>query len=1105
MIPGLTGSLLSHDALERIVPGVMHGLLDEAGQAAARRAIRAWHVTIRSEVGPAAGPRTVFDRIAAPLFANLGFEVLPYAPIAAAQPGDRSGLVHAVLHRAGSPVAALVATAWGRDPSGAWRDAVRLGLACGVRWCFAATGPALRIVDARRTYSRRFVQFDLEPALDDERAFASFWGLLRADAMSGQGSPLLERAVEISEQHRAGVRDSLQEGVHEALGHLVHAFAAARPRKTVTLDEPLIVVYRILFLLFAEARGLVPRWHPVYRDAYTIESLRGAVEMLPRPRGLWETLQAIARLAHRGCRAGTLRVPPFNGRLFSPADAPLADTLPLDDAGVRRALLALTTRPGAGGRERIAYGDLGVEQLGGVYERLLDLAVESPAQSPALVRTDRRKATGSFYTPRSLTEYLVRRTLGPLVRDATQEAILSLRVLDPAMGSGAFLVAACRYLASAYESALLRDGDASSDDLSEQDRAGFRRTVAARCLYGVDINPMAVQLGRLSLWLATLAADRPLGFLDHRLRCGDSLVGASLDDLRRTPDTKGDARRRRAWLPLFEDADSMVESAMRRAVDVRVMVATRPDETVADVRGKERALADLVGDESGPARWKRVADLWCSTWFGGPDVIRSAPKAFPAVADVAFGRAGTLAGGAAEAALGRAEAVARTRRFFHWAFEFPEIFYDAAGTALSRPGFDAIVGNPPWEMVRADRGSDQARSRARSAASCLLDFVRAAGVYACHGDAHVNLYQLFLERALSLLRHGGRLGFVLPAGFAIDHGAAALRRAVLDRTQVDGWTLLENRDGVFPIHRGLKFLLLTTTSGMATKSVPCRAGVRRPEALDEVPDTGVDSASLPVNRALLERIGGSHLVVPELRAAEDIAIVADLVYRIPTLEDRDGWHVRFGRELNATEDRRHFVASGEGLRVIEGKQVGPFSVDLGASRFRLPARVAPRLLDPSSTYERSRLAYRDVASATNRLTLIAAVLPRGVVTTHTLFCLKDPLDLPAQHFLCAMLNSFVANYLVRMRVSNHVTVAIVGRLPVPKPARGSPEFRLVAALGRRLARAPSDVRAAARLQATAARVYGLGRDQFAHVLDTFPLVPRPLRDDAMRVFCDIVS
>src|SRR6185436_6824706 len=161
-----------------------------------------------------------------------------------------------------------------------------------------------------------------------------------------------------------------------------------------------------------------------------------------QPAGVWETLQAIARLAHRGCRAGTLRVPPFNGRLFSPAHAPLADCLPLDDGAVRQALLALTTRPSPTGRVPIAYADLGVEQLGGVYERILDFEPAAPdgdIRRLTLVRAERRKTSGSYYTPRTLTELLVRRTLTPLVKDASPDDILSLRVLDPAMGSGAFL------------------------------------------------------------------------------------------------------------------------------------------------------------------------------------------------------------------------------------------------------------------------------------------------------------------------------------------------------------------------------------------------------------------------------------------------------------------------------------------------------------------------------------------------------------------------------------------------------------------------------------------------------------------------------------------
>src|SRR5262249_6712220 len=188
------------------------------------------------------------------------------------------------------------------------------------------------------------------------------------------------------------------------------------------LAEALTVVYRILFLLFAEARGLVPDWHPVYRDSYTIESLRPQVESGGSDAGLWQSLQAIARLAHRGCRAGTLTVVPFNGRLFSPSGAPLAESMTIDDRIARDVLLAVTTDRAGDRRARISYADLGVEQLGAVYERVLDAA--GPKEGT-------RKSTGTFYTPRSITEYLVRRTLAPLVRGRPPESILAIRVLDP--------------------------------------------------------------------------------------------------------------------------------------------------------------------------------------------------------------------------------------------------------------------------------------------------------------------------------------------------------------------------------------------------------------------------------------------------------------------------------------------------------------------------------------------------------------------------------------------------------------------------------------------------------------------------------------------------
>jgi hypothetical protein len=158
-----------------------------------------------------------------------------------------------------------------------------------------------------------------------------------------------------------------------------------------------------------------------------------------------------------------------------------------------------------------------------------------------------------------------------------------------------------------------------------------------------------------------------------------------------------------------------------------------------------------------------------------------------------------------------------------------------------------------------------------------------------------------------------------------------------------------------------------------------------------------------------------------------------------------------------------------------------------------------RLL-PGAPYRHPRLAYRDVAAATNRLTLIAAVLPAGVVTTHTLFCLKTPLDDDAQQFLCGMFNSFIANYLIRLRVSTHVTVTVIDRLPVPRPSRVDPAFREMAALARQLSTAPDEVAAAADHQALAARIYGVTAKEFEHVLGTFPLVDIAVREAAMAAF-----
>ena len=1144
MLPGFGGHLVSEFFIESRLTAGPDGTrgargsesFDAAGADHVRRRLVQWRRQCRS-LGPASSVRALLEVGAAPLVEALGFD----RPSAIEQI-ERTIVVASVGVE--SQIVVLLVAPWAERLDPLWRPAVIHASRRAAAWCLIFNGTHLRSIYAARPYARRYFEFDVDLAIDDDRAFSAFWWLNRAERFSSshRGRPRprnqpvapfqplppsaafepLESIVDASERHASGVCRSLRDGVLAAstdvLGALIgRGVLDTRGQRFAQgpqgpFEQALTIVYRLLFLLFAEARNLVPLWHPIYRQSYSIEALRAAAE---RPRGscgLWDALRAIARLAHAGCRAGDLRVTPFNGRLFAPSRTPLAERRNLDDAAARRAVLALSTRsaPDRAGRERIAYRDLGVEQLGAVYETLLDYEPRvTPAPSPR--RRDSRpgvalepgsgvrKATGTFYTPQPIAEYLIRRTIGPLVQDAAPDRILDLRIVDPAMGSGAFLVAACRYLTAAYETALIKHGGYHGSDFGEPERAAIRRTIAERCLYGVDLNPMAVQLARLSIWLATLAADRPLTFLDHRLQVGDSLLGARLSHVRQPPVAR--MRRRTpdpSSLPLFDDAE--VLRALTEAVPVRFIVESTPDDTLDQVRAKERALAGLSRRDSALSKWKRIADLWCASWFSNPSGSVPA-SAFGALSDAILTGRGALPETAAAAYLQHARTIAEMRRFFHWELEFPEVFFAPDGTRRPAGGFDAVIGNPPWDMVRADAGSADARARSRDDIAQLLRFTRDSGLYEAQSDGHANRYQLFLERAMSLTRIGGRIGLVLPSGLATDHGSSRLRSRLLNRCDVDALIGFDNQRGVFPIHRSLRFLLLTATAGSPTRTIGCRLGEHDPAALEAIGDEPADRCpafQVHVTPALLERISGDALTLPDLRCAADLAIVERAAALFPPLGSEAGWAAHFGRELNATDDREHFRDAAAGLPIIEGKQIEPFRVAVAASRHSMSDGDARRLLK-SARHDRPRLGYRDVASATNRLTLIAAILPGGCVSTHTVFCLRTPLPLQAQHFLCGVFNSFVVNYLVRLRVTTHVTTALVERLPIPRRDDGPRVFGEIAAIARVLARR-ADPAASARLQALVAALYQLSTAELEHILETFPLIPREEREAVSRQY-----
>ena len=318
--------------------------------------------------------------------------------------------------------------------------------------------------------------------------------------------------------------------------------------------------------------------------------------------------------------------------------------------------------------------------------------------------------------------------------------------------------------------------------------------MAERCLAGVDLNPIAVQLARLSLWLTTLARGKPLGFLDHRLRVGNSLIGAAPVDLTRT--TRRRSARESGGLPLFDPSE--LESAMRQALGPLAELTRRPDNTVADVHVKDRLWQRLNTEWSPLHPWRVAASIWCARWFWPAGVEGPpSPAELRALLDAVLRNDRVLPSTRVSRRIADAMTAANEHRFFHWPLEFSDIFCDEHGATKPGGGFDAVIGNPPWEMVRRDDASPDSTRDAPPNRS-LLRFVRDSGIYNDSGAGHLNLYQPFLERALWLCRPGGQIGLVLPWGTAVDDGAASLRRRLFERCRVRTLVGIENTTGLFP-------------------------------------------------------------------------------------------------------------------------------------------------------------------------------------------------------------------------------------------------------------------------------------------------------------------
>ena len=566
-------------------------------------------------------------------------------------------------------------------------------------------------------------------------------------------------------------------------------------------DSSLIYLYRIIFVLYAEAEGrdLLDTDNEIYEQSYSLNSLKQEVaEELdsgdPKYRdwqdNLSSRLDELFKLIDQGSKSRgipkeDLHIPAYNGGLFrtSPDEDDSAEARFLANNGIGDAYLAqvieLLTRSQnghEGGKIFVDYSSLDVRHLGSIYEGLLEyqlniadkpLAVEDEEyvsaddgdevvveEGEVYLTTDsgERKATGSYYTPEYVVEYIVENTLGPLVEDIRMdlmaqreegfadefaERVFNLKILDPAMGSGHFLTSAVDYLAreiiDAQERQAAQEGLETVDEAHDINWA--RRQVAQRCIYGVDLNPLAVELAKVSLWLRTLAAEQPLAFLDHHLKTGNSLVGSDIETVLNNGEP--DNGTEEGQLTLQESFDRTRRQALEHVTDRFENLLAIDNETLDDIKEMEAVYED-VRDDPLYQHLIAMANVHTAEQFG----LDIPADAYERMAEALRGDSWNEVEGLDW--YRSAQTMAEDQRFFHWELEFPIAFYEQDGERKENSGFDAVIGNPPYGAEFSDSQETYLRDQYPNQ------------------DYQLDTYLLFIEQGLNLNRSRGEFGMIVP-------------------------------------------------------------------------------------------------------------------------------------------------------------------------------------------------------------------------------------------------------------------------------------------------------------------------------------------------------
>ena len=1049
-----------------------------------------------------------------------------------------------------------------------------------IRWGILTNGRVWRLYDYRaRPRASGYFEADLGDLLasdreDDLRVFHLLFRRTSFTLQDGATTTFLEAALAEGRRYEEQVAQDLSGVVFERVfPRLVDALAAASGQTLAeSRDAALIFLYRLLFVLYAEDRGLLPVHDARYDDYGLRKPVRDhlADRMLANDTysamatNYYDHLTTLFKLIGRGDES--IGLPPYNGGLFAADAAPLLETVRLADASIAPIIHDLSH---ANGRF-VNYRDMSVQQLGSIYERLLEREpVRDDGHLSIRLNPYARKDSGSFYTSQELVDLIVERTLKPLADERLNafakkaaalkndrrskqerrvelerfdpaEAVLDLKVLDPAMGSGHFLVTAVDFL-SDYIAELIEhvpavpewlDGEYASplvervaairagirqradesnwvlDEAQLTDQAIIRRMVLKRCIYGVDKNRLTVELAKVSLWLHSFTVGAPLSFLDHHLRCGDSLVGLRVRDATDELHRLGKLFARSA----IAGAEAATEG-MQRIEEMSDADVAEVQESAALFDGVEETTSDLRG----------LLDFLCGWGWLTAGMKNSERDTFedPLIATLGQHPANAyelLAGGPEDDDARFAELwhaarkIADQEGFLHWEVAFPGVWHQWQDSH-PQGGFDAIIGNPPWDRIKLqevewfasrapelalaptaaarregiqklrDRGSPLAAEfdAAKERADKLGHLVRASGDYPLLGGGDINLYSLFVERAMSLIKPDGFVGLLTPSGIYADKTAARFFKSVSTKGRVGGLFDFENKKIFFKdVHASFKFCaLILGGEERRFDQTECAFFLRDTKTVHD------EDRCFPLTPDDFARVNPNTSTAPVFRRRRDAEITRYIYEWHPVLVNRarkrarEVWPVKYTRMFDMTNDSNLFRTAEqldeEGFYPVEGNRwkkgeelylplyqgrmiwhfdhransvrVNPESTHnpylseevtqaqhadpnfLPQTQYWVPAHNVEAALPQSRGYA---LGFRDITNPTNERTVIASIVPwAGYGNTVPLLLSADPL---ATACLMANLNAICVDFVTRQKAQGtHLNWYILEQLPVIAP------------------------------------------------------------------------